>query len=480
VKKPILLTVILLLFSFSLKGLELTPLSVAPYKADLETMQKKGVIRVLVSADLGFYYIENGRPKGVGAELLYHFEKMVKKNNRFLNVQVIPVPRDDLLPALSKGYGDLVVANLTITRKRQEIVDFSTPLLSDIQELLITNSAHPPITDIKQLSGKEVWVRGSSSYFESLQLINQQLTRQEIEPIYVRFIEETLQDFELIEMINQGYIETTVLDSHKAKFWIKTMDNIQINEHLPLRTEGEIAWAMRKDSPNFKKLVNQYVRTARSGTLLGNVIYQKYLDKTNWYGRAINPNNVKRLESLVGLFKKYADMYEFDFLMISAQAFQESGLDQRKVSHKGAVGIMQVLPTTASDPNVNIKQINEVENNIHAGVKYLKFIKDRYFDSEDIEEDDQIYFALAAYNAGPAKIRRMRKIAAQKGYDPDVWFKNVEIVARQHISSEPVKYVANINRYYVIYKQLQALNIVREEQQARNSQVEFYQIFETE
>ncbi|GAL24125.1 transglycosylase Slt family [Vibrio variabilis] len=319
-------------------------------------------------------------------------------------------------------------------------------------------------------------MRASSSYFESLQKLNRELTEEGQAPVLVQYLEETLQDYELIEMVKQGYVKATVLDSHKAFFWNKTFDDLNIHSELPLREGGQIAWAMRKDSPKLTAQVDAYIKTAKGGTLLGNVIYNKYLENTSWFAKALDPNNIQQLEKLITLFKKYADQYDFDFLMIAAQAFQESKLNQNKVSPKGAVGIMQVLPSTARDQNVNIKNINNIENNVHAGVKYMRFIRDRYFSDDAISDDDKVYLTLAAYNAGPGNISRMRRLAEKHGYDPNKWFGNVELMARRNISSEPVTYVANINRYFVIYKQLESLQEIRDEQQALNQDIEFYRI----
>ncbi|MGD8232491.1 transglycosylase SLT domain-containing protein [Vibrio sp. TRT 1302] len=455
---------LLCFFIGNAQALSLSPLQKQPYFGDLSQLEKKGVIRVLVAADLGFYYIEDGRPKGILAELLYHFEKELRQRSSYFNLQVIPVHRDELLPALVDGYGDLAVANLTVTETRIDQVAFSDPVLTGVQELLITHKDEAPIEELSQLSGRDIWVRASSSYFESIQKLNQKLEQQSLPPITVRFVEETLQDYELIEMVNQGHVPATVLDSHKSELWLKVMENIQIHSSLPLRTDGEIAWAMRQQSPQLATFVNQYLKDYRSGTLLGNVIYAKYLGNTNWLKRILNPNHINKLESLSPIFDIYSERYRFDSLMISAQGFQESGLDQSKVSHKGAVGVMQVLPSTAKDPNVNIPDIYQVDNNIHAGVKYMRFIKDRYFNDDNILPDDQVYFTLAAYNAGPANIRKMRRLAEQNGYDPNKWFRNVEIMARRNIGREPVHYVSNINRYFVIYKQLKSLKQLREQQ----------------
>ncbi|PMG32542.1 lytic transglycosylase F [Vibrio breoganii] len=451
------------LISFSTQALELSPLLSNTYTGDYKTLKDKGVVRALVSADLGFYYVEGGRPKGIIAEQLHHFEMNLKKAHPFMRVKIIPVARDELFDALNEGYGDIAVANLTITERREKIIDFSTPILKGVNELFLTSDKVEEITTFSQASGMEVWIRASSSYFESIQVLNRKLSSNGLTPVRVNFIQENLQDIELIEMVNQGLIPATIIDSHKAQLWVNVMENVQVHEQLPLRTDGQIAWALRHDSPEFKKVINSYLKTAKGGTLLGNVIYGKYLQDTRWLTRALNPKKMERLANLSKLFERYGQEYQIDWVMLSAQAFQESGLDNSKVSHRGAVGIMQVLPATARDPYINIPNIKPVENNIHAGTKYLRFIHDRYFSDPDIEANDKVYFSLASYNAGPAKIRRMRALAKKQGFDHNVWFNNVEIVARRNIGREPVQYVANINRYYTIYKQLGEIQDQRNE-----------------
>lgn len=460
------LLIILLFVPFLSFSLELTPLSNTPYIGDFDALEKKGVIRVLVSEDLGFYYVEGGRPKGMLAEVLHHFEKDLKKKHAYMNVQIIPVTRDELIPALNSGFGDVVVANLTKTKRREKIIDFSTPMINNIKEFLVTHKNEPELIDIDELSGKEIWVRASSSYFESIQNVNRYLDFHNLAPIHVNFFDEALQDYEIIEMVNQKYIYATILDSHKTELWLSVMDNIKIHSQLPLRDNAEIGWAFRKNSPELEKQVNAFLQTAKTGTLLGNVLYDRYIVNSKWLSRALSPNKIKHMQSLASLFEKYSEQYNSDWVMVSAQAFQESGLDNSKVSHKGAVGIMQVLPSTAKDPNVDIKDIKVLENNIHAGVKYMRFISDRYFSDAAITPDNQVYLSLAAYNAGPAKIRKMRRLAVKHGYDPNVWFKNVEIITRRNIGREPVNYVANINRYYVIYKQLDVMHQLKEKKSA--------------
>jgi len=166
----------------------------------------------------------------------------------------------------------------------------------------------------------------------------------------------------------------------------------------------------------------------------------------------MHPGELKKFQDTVALFRKYADEYDFDYLKIMALAYQESHLDQSKRSDAGAIGIMQILPSTARDPNVNIPDIKILEKNIHAGNKYLRFLYDRYFNDSGIDPLNRILFTFASYNAGPGKMTRLRKEAAKMGLDPNVWFRNVEVVVAKRIGRETVQYVSNIYKYFVAYR----------------------------
>lgn len=444
-------------------ALALYPLSTTPYTGGLKTIEKKKVIRVLVAVDLGFYYIEDGQPKGILAELLYHMEKYFKKNKVKINIQIIPVNRDELIPYLMEGYGDVIVANLTVTDSRKKEISFTHPILKDISEFVINNISSPPINSLEDLSGQRIWVRKSSSYYSSLLKVNKALKKENLPEAIIEVIDETIQDFEVVEMVNLGLINATVLDSHKTKIWQSKMQNIQINRDYPIREDSEIAWAIRKKSPKLLVLMNKYIKTVKSGTLLGNIIHDRYLEKQKWLNKFLSPEKMDKVRALSDTFYEYSTQYDMNYLMTIAQGYQESGLDQSKISNKGAVGIMQVLPSTAKDRAVNITDIYNARNNIHAGIKYMAYLRKHFFSGSGIDHDNQVYLSLAAYNAGPGNMRKMRRYAERGGYDPDVWFNNVEIVTRRYIGLEPVKYVRNIARYYIIYKQLAELNEQRQE-----------------
>jgi len=425
-------------------------------QGDFDEMVQLRTIRALVTYSKTFYFFDRGRQYGLSYEKLKGFEKFVNKKlkTKTLKVQVvfIPVSRDELIPSLVNGLGDIAVANLTITTQRQKQVDFSNPFLSDVKELLVTGPSAPPINSIDNLSGKEIHVRRSSSYYESLIQLNTSFKKAGKSQMKLVLADEMFEDEDLLEMVSAGLIPMIVMDSHKAQFWKQIFDNITVHPDIAVRAGGEIAWAFRKNSPKLKAVVNEFVKGHKEGTMLGNILFKRYLKNTKYVKNSVSEKELEKYNSMVQLFKKYAGEYDFNYLMIGAQAYQESGLDHSKRSPAGAVGVMQLLPSTAADPNVNIANIEKLENNIHAGIKYLRFIIDRYYKDEPMDEVNKLLFAFASYNAGPARIKGLRKKAAAMGLDPNVWFHNVEIVAAKSIGRETVQYVSNIYKYYITYQ----------------------------
>ena len=427
-----------------------------PWIGDFDKMTEKRQIRVLVTYSKTFYFLDRGRQRGLTYDLLEGFEKYVnqkiKAKTLKINVVYIPVRRDELIPGLVKGRGDIAVANLTITSQRRKHVDFSNPLMTGVRELLITGSAAPSVASLDDLSGKEIHVRKSSSYYESLVELNASLKKNSKKPVKLIPADDSLEDEDLLEMVNAGLIPMIIMDSHKAQFWAQIFKKIQVHSEISVRTGGEIAWAFRKNSPKLKTVINKFVADHKEGTLIGNMLFKRYLKNTKYVKNSISKQELKKFRAMVKLFKKYAARYDFDYLMITAQAYQESGLDHSKKSPAGAIGVMQLLPTTAADPNVNIADIKKLENNIHAGTKYLRFIINQYYKDEPMDNVNKLLFAFASYNAGPAKVNRLRKETAAMGLDPNVWFHNAEIAAAKIIGRETVQYVSNIYKYYIAYR----------------------------
>lgn len=299
---------------------------------------------------------------------------------------------------------------------------------------------------------KKIHVRPSSSYYGNLKRLNASFKKQGKPPVKIIPADEYFEDSDLLEMVNAGLIPMVIVDNHKARFWAEIFDHITLHPDIVVNTGAEIAWAIRKNSPKLKAIVNEFVKGHKKGTLLGNIVFKRYLKTNKWARNSGSPKELKKFQDTAALFRKYADQYGFDFLMICALAYQESQLDHSKRSHAGAIGIMQLLPSTARDRNVNIPDIKILEKNIHAGNKYLRFLDDRYFNDSSIDRLNQMLFTFASYNAGPGEVRRLRKEAAQMGLDPNVWFGNVEVVAAKQVGRETVQYVSNIYKYYIAYR----------------------------
>jgi membrane-bound lytic murein transglycosylase MltF len=426
------------------------------WTGDFDGMAERHLIRALVPYSKTFYFLDGADQRGLTYELLGEFEKYINKKLRkkTLKIQlvVIPTKRDRLLPALVEGVGDIAAGNLTITPERKKWVDFSAPNLTGVDEIIVTAPKAAPIQSIDDLAGKEIHVRASSSYHDSLQRLKAQFQKEGKKPMKLVLADEYLEDEDLLEMMNARLIPMIVIDSHKGKFWSQIFKHLTLHPDIKVRTNGQIAWAIRKNSPKLKEAISGFMKTHRKGTLMGNILFKRYLENTKWVRNSLNEEELERFKEAVEFFQKYSKQYGFDWLMIAALAYQESRIDQSKRSPAGAIGIMQLLPTTAADSNVNIAKIEEMENNIHAGVKYLRFMRDRYFEKEQMDDLNKMLFSFASYNAGPAKVSQLRRQARKEGLDPNVWFRNVEIIAAKRIGRETVQYVSNIYKYYVAYR----------------------------
>jgi membrane-bound lytic murein transglycosylase MltF len=422
---------------------------------DLDAMKERRLIRVLTVYSVGRYFLDGGQERGLTKEVIERFEAFINKQYKLRNIKIhvviTPVARNQLIPALLDGRGDIIHAGLSITPERSQLLDFSIPSTKPFQEILVTGPSAPEIDTIDDLAGQVVYVRHSSSYRESLEKLSERFLQEGKEPVIIEPVSELLEDDDLIEMVNAGLLPWLVVDSYKVQLWKGVFTHLVPRHDIALRPSGRIAWAFRKDSPLLAKAVNSFLKKNREGTLVGNILKKRYITEFDWASNALAQDEYDRFRSLNDIFLRYGEQFKLDYLMAAAQGYQESRLDQSARSASGAVGVMQLLPSTAGDPNVGISNIHQVENNIHAGMKYLSYLRNRYFSDPEIDELNKTFLALAAYNVGPRRMINLRNKAAKLGYDPNVWFDNVEIVAARDIGREPVQYVANIYKYYIAY-----------------------------
>jgi membrane-bound lytic murein transglycosylase MltF len=427
------------------------------WTGDLDGMQARKRIRILVPFSKTFYFIDKGQQYGItydaGTEFGRWLNARLKTKKIKVSVVFIPVARDKLLSGLAEGLGDIAAGNLTITEKRSAIVDFGHPLATGVREILVTGPGSPAVPALADLGGQEVFARASSSYWEHLEALNQKLSAEGRTPVTLTKLDEELEDEDIMEMVNAGLLPWAVVDERKAKMWASLYTSLVLRSDIVIDDEGESAWAFRKNSPLLKEVVDAFCETHKLGTTFGNILKKRYAGSQSPAKRATSKKDLEKFQKLVTLFRTYGKEYKFDALMIAAQGYQESKLNQDARSHRGAVGVMQMMPATAADPAIGITGVDkDPDKNIHAGVKYLRLLVDKYLDDPAIDDKNRTLLAFAAYNAGPGNLRKFRAVAVKSGLDPNVWFGNVEHGAAKVVGRETVEYVANIYVYYVAYR----------------------------
>lgn len=434
-------------------------ITIEPHVGDLKEILQRRQVRMLVSMDRTHFYFDGGRATGITADAIHQFELWLNETihqPKHLKIQavIVPVRRDQLIPALLEGRGDVIASFMTVTDEREQLVVFPAGG-SRVNEVLVLPRGVPEPAGLEQLAGSEVHVRRSSSYYDSLVALNARLATEGLAPIRIVALDENLDTDEALELLNAGLIPATVADGYIARLWQGVLPEIQVIEALPLRTGGRLAWAVRPDNPELAQRVAEFQKEHGKGTLWGNMKAREYFGTGDFIRNPEREADRARLAEISRFFQEYGSRYSMDWLLVAAQAYQESGLDHDARSHVGAIGIMQVMPQTARDPRVGIPDIQKLDRNIEAGTKYLRFVMDHYYANEPMSTLDKGLFALASYNAGPARVTKLRAEAAKIGLDPNVWFHNVEVVAARRIGAETVTYVRNIYKYYLTYKLLE-------------------------
>ncbi len=422
-------------------------------KSDLPEMIKAKKIRVLTTYTFSNYFVSEGQSYGYEYSHMEEFRKFLNQGKGRRDIKVdfyyIPVPYDMLIPALQNGYGDIVAANLTITPERTRDVDFTDPYLWGIKEVLITNKETNGIDKLEDLAGREIFVRDDSSYHFSLKKMNERFVAMDLKPVDIVTLPGLVNTGEIIEMVNARAIEMTFADSHIASFADELFPDIKVHDNIVLNDDVRFGWMVRKNNPQLKASLNEFIKTIKKGTLLGNIHFKRYFKENPWVRKALERKDLNKFSTYAPLFKKYGEKYRIDWMLIAALSFQESHFNPKARSRYGAVGLMQVLPSTAKE--MGIPNAESVEDNIHAGVKYLDYVRNRYFSDDTIPMDERVRFTLASYNAGPANIRRSRSTTEEMGYDSTKWFGNVEMGTMKRVGPEPVQYVRNINKYYLSF-----------------------------
>jgi membrane-bound lytic murein transglycosylase MltF len=428
-----------------------------PWSGDFDQMLARRIIRVDAPYSRTQYFVDGGRERGTEAELVRDFERWVNRKyakelaRRPLTVYISAATRDRLLTDVRDGLADIAVGNLTVTEDRLKLVDFVAPDEKLVNtEVLVTGPASPAIATVDDLAGKTVQVRNASSYHASLVALNERLAKAGKAAVRIVLVPDALEDEDMLEMLNAGLLQAMVVDDYKAKLWSQVLPGIKVREDIVLRPPTKKGWAIRKDSPKLRAVLEEFYSgwAKKAGVVPHRQL--EYMKSIKALHNAAGSADAKRFEQTIVLFEKYGGQYRFDPLMLAAQGYQESTLDQSKRGPTGAIGVMQLMPATGDA--LKVGDVRVTDANIHGGAKYMDQLMTRYFKDAHFDEQNRSLFAFASYNAGPGNIARMRNEARKRGLDPDKWFNNVEVVTAEKIGIETTTYVRNIFKYYVSYK----------------------------
>lgn len=431
-----------------------------PFQGDLPEMQQRRLIRVLVNPSRTNFFFEGDRIRGIEHELLSRYEQFLNRGPRKQRYRIhliyLPTPFSVVLDGVITGKGDIGAAGLTITPERANLVAFTKPYLTGINEVLVTAADVPQPRRLEDLSNKVVVVVRHSSYAAHLQLFNLALGQAGLQPMEVVQADPTLEAEDILELVNEGLVDYTVVDSHIAALWEKVLPNIRVHENFVFHYGGEIGWAVRKTNPKLLRSLNDFIeRYARPGKLLSNILYKRYFENTRWLNQDFTQSARKGFRCYKPWLHTFADFFDFPWHLLAAVAYTESHLNPRKRSSAGAVGLMQIKPVIARQ--FGIRNLYDPYDNLFAGSAYLAWLRDIYFDEPGYTPEERLNFVLAAYNAGPTRVRKLQKEAAARGLDPYKWFYNVEIVARQRIGHETVNYVARVRKTETALRLMEAL-----------------------
>jgi membrane-bound lytic murein transglycosylase F len=372
---------------------------------------------------------------------------------------VVPPSHADLVPWLLEGKGDVIAASYTVNPERGKQVAFSVPYL-EVQELLVQRASEPQLKSLADLRGRRVRVRPGSSYLATLERL-----RAKGAPITIELARSDEETEQLIAGVAAGEVDLTVADSHiyqAERVW-----RTDVLAPFPLEPgeKKQLAFAVRPKDRELKAALDRFVRQSYKG-LEYNMSWRRYFEDGRIASevRAQDAGTLQGLSSFDPLFRKYAQVYGFDWRLLAAQAYQESRFDPQARSLAGAIGLFQVLPGTARE--MGFQKLDTPEDCAHAGIKHLARLADRLETTLPVQQ--RMRFALAAYNAGWGHLADARQLARTKALDPDKWFKNVEramLMLQQPAyyaharhgyvrGTEPVRYVSEIQTRYENYLKL--------------------------
>ncbi|MCU0984032.1 MAG: transporter substrate-binding domain-containing protein [Acetobacteraceae bacterium] len=430
-----------------------------PWFGDLPGLRQRGFIRVLTTYNRTNFFIDQGQGRGLEFEATQRFAAWLGDRRTPdaarggpavpIRMVYVPVPREELIPSLVAGRGDMIAAGMTATEERARQVLFTEPYIRRVDEVVVRHKDAPAIETIEDLAGKTLLLTRGTSYVPNARAVSERLVAAGRQPIRIIEAPPYLETEDVLELVNAGTVRYTIADDHLAEVWDKLLPDLVVQHGVHLVSGGTIAWAVQPGATALKTAIDAFLGTLLADRATAMTIYRRYFENVAFIRNPFGPTERDRTRQLAPHFRTVAEQAGFDFLLMMAQGFQESRLDAQARSPVGARGVMQLMPATGAE--MGVRDLHNAQENIQGGVRYMQKLRETYFNDPAIAPLEQVKFALAGYNAGPNRINRLRQEAAAQGLDPNVWFGNVERVVQRRVGSEPVRYVANIFAIYAMY-----------------------------
>ncbi len=416
---------------------------------DLVQIRDSGELRVLINQSRNTYSNVRGQPTGIENQRLQAFLKFLNLprggTTRAVKMKVIPLPKEQLLAAMLRGEGDVLVPGEVLEVPESSELVASQPIIPQVPMVFVTRQGQRRYQRIEQLAGRMVVLPAGSAAMPAILRLNQQLRERKQLPLMIEWADPSLATEDVLEMVAAGIYRLAVVDLPVAERWIKVLSGLRIDRHLELDRQGDMTWLVQRDAPVLLASVNFFLRND-SPLVSTDAAFQRAYRRQYKVHYPLSGGDQRRLEKVRPVLQRYAAEQGFDWLMLAAVAYKESSLNPAAQGKNGATGLMQVTPAAAR--SVGVGNIQKLDNNVQAAAKYLAKIRRNFFSNPQIAERERMAFTLAAYNLGPQRVQNMRAEARRRGLNANQWFFQVERIAAEKLGLQPVSYVSSLNKYY--------------------------------
>ncbi|HDS1737238.1 transglycosylase SLT domain-containing protein [Pseudomonas sp. BP8] len=418
---------------------------------DLAQIRSTKVLRVLVNQSRNSSGEIKGEPVGVEyhrLRALEHYLNGRERQGQIIKVKLIPRAKEQLLGALRRGEGDLAAPGELLDPSLVREVSSSAPVVDQVSLVLVGRKGGRSFSRVEQLSGRTVALTTASGAGAVIQVLNQQLALRKRAPIKVEWVDPTLAVEDVLEMVQAGIYQLTVVERPIAQRWARVMPRLSVNTRLRLGQPQAVRWYVGRDASMLLATVDRFLAGYRAPENQDAAFERIYRRQYRVHDPLARQDR-QRLQAVRAVLQKHGQAQQIDWLNLAALAFKESTLNPAARGMGGAHGLMQITPAAAQ--RVGVSNTATVDGNVQASARYLALIRRKFFASAQLNERERMAFILAAYNLGPERVQAMRAEARRRGLNGNQWFFQTERIAMEQVGMGPVNFVNSVNKYFLAF-----------------------------